>query len=78
MLLYIYMSEISPTFYLFSRPSFSKGYGRILDISGSFNSYNASKNEEEADFIAINNDWRAIGKDIAKSIDNYKKDESKK
>jgi hypothetical protein len=68
------MSNDFLSFYLFSKPSFFKGYGRLLDVSGSFNIYNDSETEKEADFIALNNDWRAVGHDIKKSINKYEQE----
>jgi hypothetical protein len=65
------MSEHEPTFYLFSRPTFLEGYGRILDVLGVLNSYNKSPSAEEADFIALRNDWKAVGQDIKKSMNEY-------
>lgn len=40
-----------------------------MDVSGSFNEYNASMSPEEADFLAIYADWLAVGDDLNKCIE---------
>jgi len=65
------MGEINYTFCLFAKPSFIEGYGRLLDVSGSFNVYNESPTEKEADFSALRADWKAIGLDIKSAIEKY-------
>ena len=50
--------------YLFARPSFIEGIGRIFDLSGSFNTYNQSRTPEEADARAVLEDWIAVGHDV--------------
>ena len=54
---------------LFAEPSFLEGVGSVLDVSGVLHKdYNSSSTELEADAKALQNDWRAVGKDIAVSI----------
>ena len=54
---------------LFAEPSFIEGVGSVLDVSGVLHKdYNSSETEIEADTKALQNDWRAVGKDIAVSI----------
>lgn len=65
------MNKISYTFYLFARPSFIEGYGRLLDVGGSFNVYNESQTAEEADSIALHTDWLTVGLDIKKAIEKH-------
>lgn len=50
--------------YLFARPSFIEGGARLVDVSGSLNTYNYSHNGAEADARAICQDWTAIGHDV--------------
>jgi len=65
------MGQFTPTFYLFSRPSFIEGMSRVLDLGATLQDYNKSHTSVEADYIAISNDWKAIGKDIKASLQNY-------
>ena len=50
--------------YLFARPSFVEGIGRMVDVSNSLNTYNYSRNGAEADARAIYQDWKALGHDV--------------
>jgi hypothetical protein len=54
--------------YLFADPSKVEGVGRLFDLGGTLQQYNASRTEQEADFKALLNDWLAIGNDIKHSI----------
>lgn len=54
---------------LFAEPSLIEGLSSVLDISGDLHKdYNSSDTELEADVKALQNDWRAVGRDIAVSI----------
>lgn len=56
---------VSPrTSFLFAMPSFLEGMSRCLDIFGVYDNYNYCRTPEEADFVAIRNDWAAIGDDM--------------
>ena len=44
------------------------GAGSVLNLSGSYFKYNASKSEFEADLKALNSDWINVGEDIKKAI----------
>jgi len=69
------MNINSPTFKLFkSEPSFSRGMASIFDLRSVSSKYNVSKNEDNADKIAIQADWRAVGCDLAKSIQEYEQE----
>lgn len=61
------------TFYLFSRPSFVSGAGRIFDFNNSLNEYNTSETPEEADRKAIYLDWLSVGQDIGNAFIEYDK-----
>lgn len=65
------MGEKSSTFYLFARPSFIGGMARVLDLGTNLQVYNKSKTADEADYIALLNDWIAVGDDIKMSINKY-------
>lgn len=60
---------------LFAEPSFLEGTGGVLDLAGLLHKdYNYSDTELEADTQALQNDWHAVGKDIAVSIFNYEQE----
>ena len=58
--------------YLFARPSFIEGFGRIIDLSGSLNTYNVSRTGDEADARAIFEDWNAIGHYVVVSLEQLR------
>jgi len=49
---------------LFARPSFWSGFLKLLDPMRVSQDYNRSRTVEEADVLAIQADWRAIGGDM--------------
>lgn len=49
------------TGFLFARPSFLEGIGRLFDIGGTLNEYNTSPTPQEADRIALTADWMSVG-----------------
>jgi hypothetical protein len=59
--------------YLFGRNSFSTGMGSIFNVSGNYFSFSYSKEGEEADKIALQNDWGTIGQDIETAIEKHNK-----
>lgn len=61
-------------YFLFARPSFISGMGRVLDLGSTLTEYNVSPSEEQADHIAIRSDWEAVGSDITKAIAQYEKE----
>jgi hypothetical protein len=52
--------------FLLARPSFVEGLSRTLDIGCTLDEYNRSVLSEQADYLAISNDWRLIAQDIRK------------
>jgi hypothetical protein len=52
------------TAFLFARPSFLEGLARTIDLGATLDEYNQSVSPEQADLIAIRNDWEIIGEDI--------------
>ena len=54
---------------LFAHPSFVSGAARVLDLGGTFDGYNRSRSEEDADMRALQGDWAAVGSDMQKEID---------
>lgn len=53
---------------LFARPSFLTGYARALDVAGTFDSYNVSNSETQADCNAIAQDWKAVGSQLSEAM----------
>lgn len=62
------------TDFLFARPSFLSGLARVLDVFGTFDSYNESRSGDEADIKAMFADWRITGQDLQDQIVRYKKE----
>ena len=58
--------------FLFARPSFIEGVGRILDVGNVLNTYNGARTPVEADARAINQDWRAIGRDVRAALEHLR------
>lgn len=68
------MGEVSvETSYLYANPSFFGGMAKILDMGGTLMIYNESRTPVEADMKAISNDWKAVGNDLAHSIQEHEK-----
>jgi len=53
---------------LYARPSFAEGVARIIDFGNTLSDYNVSPSSEEADFRALESDWRAVGADLKRAI----------
>jgi hypothetical protein len=49
--------------FLFARPSFAEGVGRILDLGNTLSEYNSSLTPDQADTLARKADWQALRKD---------------
>jgi hypothetical protein len=60
------------TDFLFALPSFGSGFARALDLDGTFDAYNSSATEEEADERAIASDWLVVGKDLREALERAK------
>jgi hypothetical protein len=60
------------TAFLFARPSFLEGFARTLDLGATLDEYNQSVTPEQADLIAIRNDWEMIGEDIVVAFQKEK------
>lgn len=60
------------TSFLFANPSFLEGLARTIDLGATLDEYNSSITPEQADFLALKNDWEVIGKDIAFAIEKEK------
>lgn len=60
------MSQFTP--FLFARPSFLEGCGRVLDFGDTLTQYNTALTPEQADAIAVYFDWLAVGGDIRMAV----------
>jgi hypothetical protein len=54
--------------FLFARPSFWEGVARIVDMGGTFQVYNTSRDGTDADRRALQSDWEAVGQDMWTAI----------
>ena len=54
--------------FLFARPSFLEGMGRVLDFGNTLNEYNSSSSPAEADARALRADWECVGNAIAEAM----------
>lgn len=61
------------SFYFFAEPSFIEGIIRAIDFKGTLIIYNDSETPKEADFRALENDWRVVGDDLKDSINEYER-----
>lgn len=57
--------------FLFARPSFIEGMARNFDFGNTMTEYNRSQSEEQADAIALRNDWYAVGDDLRSILKSY-------
>ena len=64
------MNRVRSSF-LFATPSFVSGAARVLDLYGTFDAYNASSNEREADYKALLSDWHMVGQDIFDAMTQF-------
>lgn len=58
--------------YLFATSSFWSGVARVVDLSGSYDSYNTSADSVTADLLAARLDWLAVGHDLRKAMRDFK------
>jgi hypothetical protein len=56
------------TDFLFATPSFFSGAARVLDMGGTFDTYNSSQSTEEADARALNNDLSVVLQDFQDAV----------
>ena len=53
------------TDFLFSTPTFLSGAGTVINLAGNYYDFNASDSGSEADVLALSNDFRMVGQDLA-------------
>ncbi len=57
--------------YLFAMPSLWSGVARVMDLSGSCDSYNSSPDGKAADAEALEIDWQLVGQDMYVAIEDF-------
>lgn len=62
------MSKKYRTDILFPRASFLIGAGSVFNLAGNYFEFNRSRTGEEADWLALANDWGVAGDDLRKAI----------
>ncbi len=50
-------------------PSFLSGVARAVDLGATFTQYNISPNGAIADERALRSDWKVVGQDLKKAMD---------
>ena len=58
--------------FLFARASFWEGIARLIDFGGTLDEYNTALTPEQADRIALEQDWIAVGKDLQWAMDEFR------
>lgn len=59
------------TTYLVSRSTVLTGIGQIFDFAGSYQEYNTSDADTEADAKATFLDWLAVGADLKQALNKF-------
>ena len=54
--------------------SFLIGMGSVFNVAGNYFKYNCSETAEEADGLALANDWCIVGQDISDAMENFEKE----
>jgi len=54
--------------FLFARPSWLSGMGRVIDLWGCFEDFNDSPTAEMADRRGLYSDWQIVGQDLILAI----------
>ncbi len=67
------INKISKTDFLLPKNNFWVGFGSILNLSGSYFSYNTSKTPEQADLKSLFSDWLNVGNDFKVSKSKFEK-----
>lgn len=60
--------------FLFAMPSALSGAARSLDLSATFDEYNVSSTEREADMKALCADWYVVGDSLLDAINSFGSD----
>ncbi len=66
------MNNSFKTDFLTATSTFVIGLGSVLNLGGNQFSYNRSATPEEADRMALENDWEVVGQDISAELEKLK------
>ncbi len=55
--------------FLFARPTFLVGFASILDWGDTLTEFNSTSTPEIADSLAMGSDWKTVGKDILRAME---------
>ena len=61
-------------FSLYARLSLLRGMARLTDFAGLMNTYDISDNPEEADYLAMLADWKAVDMDMRAAFKQFEKE----
>lgn len=59
------------TDFLFAKPTFLSGMGAAIDLGGTMVMFNESSSPDEADYLALANDWIMVGNDIRNAMNQF-------
>ena len=57
--------------FLFAKPTFISSMCSVLDLGGTMAMFNESSTPEEADILALANDWFMVGQDLCYAIARF-------
>lgn len=57
--------------FLFGSFGFFEGMARVMDLGATMVIYNESPTIEEADNLALESDWKAVGDDMRSAMTSY-------
>ena len=56
------------TDFLFAEPNFISGFGSAFDLGGTMMMFNNASSPNEADALALANDWALVNKDAREAV----------
>ena len=59
------------TDFLFAKSTLVSGIGSVIDLGGTMAMFNESSSPEEADYLALANDWAMVGNDIRTAMTQF-------
>lgn len=55
--------------FLFPKTDFVIGSGSVINVCGSYFKFNETKSPQEADRLALENDWGMVGEDLRTALE---------
>lgn len=71
------MDKFALTTYLYARPSFVEGLARLIDFGNTLQQYNSTPTAQQADALAMELDWYAVGQDLKNAMLEFDELQSK-